>query len=565
MTPARRLLTGLNLRRTVQATALVLFFLLMLATRRRASPPGLALQFYFLTDPLLLALGWLAAHAVHVALFFSLVTLVVTALFGRVFCGWFCPMGTLNAIAGRLLNYCWPRPKRADHWSPWQLTKYYLLAGLLVMAACGVHTGAILDPLVLLYRSTTTFLLPSAQWGVEEGAANAGAAEWGRSLLRQHVTEVERQAFAGGGIIGLLFIAIILMNRYRPRFWCRYVCPLGALLGVFALRPLLQRRRDPSGCNQCDLCGLKCHGAAANHGGESWKAAECFGCLHCTSDCRRRSLRWAFEVPFFGAILAKNRPTPAQATANRSRRRFLRDASRIAATVAGGTAMAAVVRTAQYRTGRGNQFLIRPPGSLSEREFLARCTACGACMKICPTGCLQPAWGEAGLEGLWTPVVSPRAGRCEYDCTLCGYACPTGAIAPLTVTEKRAVKIGIAMLDHSRCIPYACGRDCGTCVEACPFPEKAIRLVDVEVQVNDGNSQIARVVGQPVVDPDRCTGCGACVKDCPFKDEPAIRVVSANETRNAAARPFLDFGQKPEKTTSSGGDLPSADNPYGGS
>ena len=127
------------------------------------------------------------------------------------------------------------------------------------------------------------------------------------------------------------------------------------------------------------------------------------------------------------------------------------------------------------------------------------------------------------------------------------------------------MKIGIAMLDRSRCIPYAYGRDCGTCVEACPFPEKAIRLVDVEVQVNDGKSQTARVVGQPVVDPDRCTGCGACVKDCPYKDEPAIRVVSANETRNAAARPFLDFGQKPDIAAPSSGDSQSADNPYGGS
>jgi ferredoxin len=185
------------------------------------------------------------------------------------------------------------------------------------------------------------------------------------------------------------------------------------------------------------------------------------------------------------------------------------------------------------------------------------------CMKICPTGCLQPAWGEAGLEGLWTPIANPRIGRCEYDCTLCGHVCPTGAIARLTLEEKHATKIGIAVLDHSRCIPYAYGRDCGTCVEACPFPEKAIRLVDVEVQVHDGKTQISRVVSQPMVDPDRCTGCGACVKECTFKDEPAIHVVSANETRNPATRPFLDLGQKPAKPEPSAEKAPAEADPYG--
>ena len=97
------------------------------------------------------------------------------------------------------------------------------------------------------------------------------------------------------------------------------------------------------------------------------------------------------------------------------------------------------------------------------------------------------------------------------------------------------------LVDHSRCIPYAYARDCGTCVEACPFPEKAIRLVDVEVQFHDGKRQRTKIVSQPMVDPDRCTGCGGCVKECTFKDEPAIRVVSANETRTPSAKPFLDM------------------------
>ena len=151
---------------------------------------------------------------------------------------------------------------------------------------------------------------------------------------------------------------------------------------------------------------------------------------------------------------------------------------------------------------------------------------------------------EAGWEGLWTPRVVARLGRCEVDCTLCGHVCPTGAIQPLTVEEKHAVKIGIALIDQSRCIPYAYGRDCGTCVEACPLPDKALRQVDVEIQIHDGKWQRTKIVSQPMVDPDRCTDCGGCVRDCTFKDEPAIRVVSANETRFSFGQPFLNLQQK---------------------
>ncbi|MGA2034188.1 MAG: 4Fe-4S dicluster domain-containing protein [Thermoguttaceae bacterium] len=552
----------------VQTAALLLFVGLLFATRRHGDAPVSPwLQALFLIDPLVLLLTWLAAHAVPVALLASLATVFLTMLLGRVFCGWFCPLGTVHAIAGRFLAFCWPQRRRPEHWSRWQLAKYYLLAVLLVMAACGVHWGAVLDPLVLLYRTTTVALLPGVQWAVEDGSEGLGAPEPARTVLREHVTEVERQAFLGSGLIWLLFVAMLVLNRYRPRFWCRYVCPLGALLGVLALRPFLRRRVDHATCNGCDLCGVGCHGAASAAPGDAWKAAECFGCLNCRQSCRRGSLSFQWTLPW--------RPAPAPlptttgaitSTPGHSRRGFLREmAGGACGVAAGGVAGMFLLRaTPQSRGATGNQDLIRPPGSLAEREFMRRCTACGMCMKICPTGCLQPSLVEAGLEGIWTPKVEPRIGRCEYDCTLCGQVCPTGAIALLTVEQKHQVKIGIAVLDHSRCIPFAYGRDCGTCVEACPFPEKAIRLVDVEVSVNDGTRQRTKVIGQPMVDPDRCTGCGGCVKECTFKDEPAIRVVSANESRHPGQIPFLDLGQDRAKKGAAAPAAPAPDaNPYG--
>ena len=125
------------------------------------------------------------------------------------------------------------------------------------------------------------------------------------------------------------------------------------------------------------------------------------------------------------------------------------------------------------------------------------------------------------------------------------------------------MRIGIAALDHSRCIPYAYGRDCGTCVEACPFPEKAIRLVDVEITVHDGTRQRTKVVSQPMVDPDRCTGCGGCVKECTFKDEPAIRVVAPTRAARRRSRRFSRCSPNPLENPPRRAATAPVEDPYG--
>ena len=197
----------------------------------------------------------------------------------------------------------------------------------------------------------------------------------------------------------------------------------------------------------------------------------------------------------------------------------------------GGVAGLCLLRiTPQARGALPQENLIRPPGSLPEREFLERCTACGMCIKICPTHGLQPTLWEAGLEGLWTPQLVPRLGWCESECTACTHVCPTEAIAPLTVEQKKQVRIGLASFDVTRCIPYAFGRECIVCEEHCPVPDKAIYVVETEVVARNGQKT---VVKQPRVDPSRCIGCGICENKCPLKDHPGIRVLSTNEGRGA--------------------------------
>ncbi len=527
---------GAALRRVCQAAFLLLFILLVVWTRPvPGEAPAGWLPAFFLADPLILVLTWLAAHSVPWAALWALVTVGVTLVLGRVFCGWVCPFGTVHAVAGRLLA---PRRRKPDptrdRWSAWHRTKYYLLAAFVGMAVFGGHWGTLFDPLVLLYRSTTVALLPATQWAVEQGSKAIFDADLGAGnfrlhhvtdvpyqFLRDHVFVVPRQAFLGAWLVVVFFGLLVALNRVRPRFWCRYLCPLGALLGLLAWRPLLRRHTRPDDCNQCGLCGVDCRGAAAEVPGATWHPSECFGCLNCTPACPRGSLGFVWHWPF-------GRQTPVEPV-GLSRRAML-------AAAAGGVASLAFLRATPHARGSTyHPLLLRPPGARSEPEFLARCTGCGMCIKVCPTGGLQPALFEAGLEGIWTPRLVPQIGYCDHMCNRCGHVCPTQAIEPLSLQEKQARKIGLAAFDTTRCLPYAYGINCIVCEEHCPVPEKAIYTVEVEVLGRDGQK---KTVLQPRVDPQKCTGCGVCEHVCPYQDRPAVRVTSANESRHPDNQPI---------------------------
>jgi len=181
------------------------------------------------------------------------------------------------------------------------------------------------------------------------------------------------------------------------------------------------------------------------------------------------------------------------------------------------------------RESAPNPELIRPPGSLAEDEFLAKCIRCGECMKACPTNVIQPAMLEGGLQGMWSPVVNTRVGYCDYKCSLCGQVCPTGAIKKLTLEAKRNIRIGLASVDKNRCLPYAYSRPCFVCQEQCPLPEKAIWQEDATV-VNAKGEKVD--VKLPHVNAALCVGCGICQRKCPVTDQAGIRVTSVGETRN---------------------------------
>ena len=525
-------------RRAVQTIVLAAFVALLASNRPvTGTAPSAPVKLFFQLDPLVTVATWLSSRSLADISLLGLVTIAITLLLGRVFCGWFCPLGTLHNAVGSFRGQLRRIRPRAGAFSRWQRTKYYLLAALMVMALCGVHWIGVLDPFSLLYRSLALGVVPGADIGVS-GVANAvylGDPHLGPAHLRDltepvyrwwqnHVTGSELRVFSGAGLVLLIFFTALGLNLVRNRFWCRYVCPLGALLGAVSQKPLLQLVNDPDRCNSCNRCTLSCPAAAQPEKPGQWLATECFGCWNCVATCNNDGLDFRWTMPWQPAT---------RGTVDLGKRRTL-------AAMAGGVGALAMMRITPAAQGKTyNPALIRPPGARDERAFVQRCVQCSLCMEACPTGALQPTWHEAGLEGLWTPMLVPAIGYCEYECHACGQVCPTGAIEPLPLPEKKNVKIGLAVIDTTRCLPYAYGRECIVCEEHCPVPDKAITFEIRDAVQRDGS---VRRLKFPRVDPDRCTGCGICETKCPFRDRAAIRVTSAGETRHPDNQPVLPGG-----------------------
>lgn len=523
-------------RRTSQGVCLLGFCVLVLGTalsdeaRRTLFTPLAAM------DPLLAGATTLAAREAVGVFVLAFFTLAMTLILGRVFCGWVCPFGAVHTLAGAIRRRV-PRPHAPERRSGWQRGKYALLAALFVMALFGANWAGLFDPLSLMYRSVTVALLPAVQYAVEDGSTAIYRAEPGLGplrvtavsepvyeFLRDHVFVRPGQAFLGAFVIGLLFTAAVVLNAVKPRFWCRYVCPLGGLLGLFSQRPALRLENDARHCNDCGRCNLACPAAAQPDVRGGWLPTECYVCYNCVAACNLGAIRFRFEPP--------HRRTHAGAI----------DFPRRTLLAAGGSGLAALLLLRLTPKAQGEVHaaeLVRPPGALGEDAFQATCIQCGACMRACPTSGLQPCGFEAGIEGLWSPRLVPQIGYCEYNCNRCGYVCPTGAIQPLKLAEKQETKIGLASFDTGRCIPYAYGRDCAVCEEHCPVPDKAIYFVRTEITTRDG---MTTVINQPRVDADKCIGCGNCEWSCVLKDKPAIRVTSANEARHPENQPILPGG-----------------------
>jgi MauM/NapG family ferredoxin protein len=511
-----------TLRYISQGVFLLFFLFLFLLTESAGGDElGYPVRIFLDIDPLICITTFLSSHKVPSALYLSVVTVIVTVIFGRVFCGWICPLGTIHNIAGSL-----KKSKVRPRFSKFHALKYYVLIFIIMASLFSVQWAGLADPMSLLVRSLALGIYPAfhyslttlfdAVYYLQIPGLSAGS-EYVHGLFKYSLLAFKEPHYFQSFFISALFIAILLLNLVEKRLWCRYVCPLGALLGILSRYALIERSVS-EGCTSCGICQEKCQSGARADTPVMWKKSECIYCMECDDPCPQHAVR-------FGLGMARRNHFP-----DLQRRTVLLSG------VAGALFVPLIRVSPLSSKSYFNAALIRPPGSLEEGLFLKKCIRCGECMKVCITNGLQPALWQAGIEGLWTPLLVPRAGYCEFRCTLCGQVCPTGAITRLNLAEKETVKIGVAVIDTGRCLPYAFETPCSACQEVCPTPRKAIWLEEVTVEGRDG---FAITLKRPKVDPHICIGCGTCEATCPIMAKPAIYVISTGESRSRENRIML--------------------------
>jgi polyferredoxin len=505
-----------TLRKITQGLFLLLFLFLFIQTESKGNDTlGYPVRLFLDFDPLIFITTLVTSHGHKIpsVFFLSLSLILATVLLGRVFCGWICPLGSLHNIVSSLRRRR-PGTIRAG----WHKAKYYILFMLIASSVFTLQLTGIMDPISLLIRSFSLSIFPLLNYGIRAffdfiydantpGIVNLSEPVY--DFLKRHLLSFREPYYLQAFFIGALFIAILSLNFLERRFWCKYLCPLGALLGLLSRYSLLQREVS-EGCTSCGICTSRCQGGALPEKSDVWKNTECLACFDCDDICPQKAVTFALG--------RKVRPS-----LDLGRRQVM-------LSLASGMLTVPLVRSTPFsRTDFSNPVLLRPPGSLEEKEFLKRCVKCGECMKVCLTNGLQPTFLEAGPEGLWSPRLIPRIGYCEYHCTLCGQVCPTGAIRRLPLEEKMKTRIGLAMIDKGRCLPYAHSTTCIVCEEVCPTSPKSIWFEELPVKDRSG---MEIIVKQPHIDLDRCIGCGICESKCPVGSRPAIYVTSIGEARS---------------------------------
>lgn len=441
------------------------------------------LSFFLELSPLHSISILLSTGTIYKDLIISLSVIILTLFFGRIFCGWICPLGTLHQFISNIFHHK-NKNLKINLYKKIYKIKYFILIFFLISALLSLNLEGFLEPLSLMYRSIAISFLP---------------------IFISNFIKVE---YSHSWFIGIFFIFLLSLNFIFPRFWCRVLCPLGALLGILSFSPLFKINKK-DGCTSCNKCIKNCQGGDEPH--KEHYHRECIVCLNCIDPCPEKVLSYSF----MGKITEKGK-------LDLERRSLL-------FTIFGSFLIPFIIKSSAGRKRFLNYQMIRPPGAIPEDEFLEKCIKCGSCMKICPTNALHPAFGETTFEGIWTPVLIPKIGYCTQNCNLCSLACPSGAIKPFTIEEKisKPIRIGSAVIDPARCLPYAYGTPCIVCEEVCPTSPKAIYFVEKEVNVRGEIKKLK----QPVVDLKYCWGCGICENRCPVSSHPAIYVISSGETR----------------------------------
>lgn len=461
--------------------------------------------------------GWMAkiqflpaVLALNVGIIVLLILL--TLVFGRVYCSVICPMGVFQDVISWLSGQRKKKKYRFSYSPAKNILRYTVLTLFVIAVIAGIGSFvALLAPYSSYGRIANNLFAPIYQWGNNVFAYFAERAE----SYAFYETSVWMKSLPTFVIAVVTFIAIVVLAWRNGRTYCNTICPVGTVLGFLSRFALFRISIDTEKCNACGLCSRKCKAACIDGKRHTVDYSRCVACMDCLDTCKHGAISYRWFKQEIQTKNAEQTRSVDKEQINEARRSFL-TATAILATattlkaqekkVDGGLAAIEDKKIPKRATP------ILPPGALSARDFARHCTACQLCVSVCPNEVLRPS---TDLMELMQPEMSYERGYCRPECTKCGEVCPAGAIHPITAADKSATQIGHAVWIKKNCIPLTDGVECGNCARHCPAG--AIQMVPSDPQQEDSPKI-------PVVNTERCIGCGACENLCPARPFSAIYV-----------------------------------------
>lgn len=472
---------------------------------------GVTLLFLDFTGTLHAWLGWMAKVQflpAVLALNFGVVAvlLLLTLLFGRVYCSVICPLGVMQDIISWVHGKTKKKNRFRFSYSP---ARNWLRYGVPVLFIIGLALGA---------HSIAILIAPYSAYGRIAANLFAPLYQWGNNLLAWAAERLDSYAFYSVDVwirsvstfitAVVTFLVIGFLAWRHGRTWCNTICPVGTVLGFFSRFSLFAPVIDTGKCRDCGLCGKQCKASCIDMKEHKIDLSRCVVCMDCIDTCKEGAISYARRKA--GSV-----PEMKKEATSADRRAFLTTGAMMVTTAAmkaqemkvdGGLADIARAEKPERQTP------IVPAGAVSLKNFTEHCTACQLCVSVCPNHVLRPS---ADLDTFMLPEMSYERGYCRPECNRCSQVCPAGAIRPVSIEEKSSVQTGHAVVNLDICVVNTDEVSCGNCARHCPAG--AIRMV----RKNPDDKESLMI---PTVNEERCIGCGACENLCPARPLTAIHV-----------------------------------------
>jgi len=465
---------------------------------------GITLLFLDVTGTLHRWLGFLADIqflpaflALNVAV--VVVMLLLTLIFGRVYCSVICPLGIMQDI----ISFFGSKKKknRFTYKKEHKWLRYSILVIFCALLAAGINSIVILiAPYSAYGRIASNLFAP-----VYAGANNllAMAAEHFDSYAF-YSTDVWLKSLPTFIIAAFTFIIIFVMAFKGGRSWCNNICPVGSFLGLISRYAIFRPVFDLEKCNGCTLCARKCKASCIDPKAHKVDMSRCVACMDCLTNCHQGA------ISFKPVLKCKSKNDSKPDT---SKRAFLAITAMVASAATVEAAEKKIEETSaalQNKSAHTRKTSPKPAGSKSIKHFDQHCTGCQLCVANCPNGVLRPS---AKFGNLMQPEMSFERGYCRPECTKCSEVCPSGAICKITAPQKSSTQIGHAVWVKESCVVITDKVSCGNCARHCPAG--AIRMVA---------NEFGKKLKVPSVNAEKCIGCGSCEYHCPALPVSAIYV-----------------------------------------